>query len=430
MLDFLRPTHALTIAVLPLAWAFAACSTVVTNNPAGSVDAGVDAALDDDGSADAGPDTSDPVDPTYPAAHTAIPPVDWNGGRVMTAPKIVTITFGADTQRTLVETLGDTLTSSVWWDAVRAGYCSPAGSTTCVGKGSGGGHVNLATTNLPTAFTDSAQGGPSTMQEFLQQHILDGSLPAPTTETLYVVYLPAGVSITLDAAASCREFGGYHNTITVTPEAGAAFPVPYAIIPRCDSGTTNTTISASHEIIEAATDPDVGLNNVAYYMTNPVWAFGGGEVGDLCVDFTGSGSDQYNESGLLVQRSWSNASAKAGHDPCVPIPPNQVFFGAAPGARQQEISLAVGASTTIELTAFSDAPMADWTLSAVDFGQFLGTGNHLAFAFDKTTVHNGSKVQLTVTLKSAPTSNGGMLYGIVATSGTQKHFWPAAVVKQ
>ncbi len=429
MRDFLRPQHALALAALPLA--FAACSTVVTNNaPGGSADAGLDAAVDDDGAADAGHDASDPIDPTYPAAHTAIPPVDFNGGRVLTAPKIVTVTFGADSQRALVEQLGDTLTSSTWWDAVRAGYCAPQASANCVGKGTGGGHVNFPTTGLPTSFTDSARGGPSTIQEFLQQHINDGSLPAPTDQTIYAVYLPAGVSITVDADASCQVFLGYHNTLSVTPEAGAAIPVAYTIVPRCNSSTTNTTLSASHELIEAATDPDVGLNSVGYYMLNRTWAFGGGEVGDLCVDVTNAGGDHYNESGLIVQRSWSNASAKAGHDPCVPIPPDQVFFGAAPGAKQQEISLAVGASTTIELTAFSDAPMADWTLSAVDFGQYLGTGSHLGFSFDKTTVHNGSKVQLTVTLKSAPGQGGAQLYGILATSGAQRHFWPAAVIRK
>jgi hypothetical protein len=353
MLDLLRPSRALALAILPLAFA-AACSTVVTNN-APAVDAGVDAAPDDDGAADAAPDTYDPIDPTYPAAHAPIPLVDWNGARVLTAPKIVTVTFGADPEQAAVEGFGDMVTSSAWWDAVRAGYCSPEGSTTCIGKGTGGVHANLPTTGLPTAFTDSARGGPSTIQEYLQQHIQDGSLPAPTDQTLYVVYLPTGVSITLDAAASCREFLGYHNTLTFTPEAGAAFNLAYAIVPRCDSSTANTTFGASHEIIEAATDPEVGLNNVAYYMLNPIWAFGGGEVGDLCLDFTNSGGDQYLENGFTLQRSWSNISAKAGHDPCVPIPPNQVFFGAAPAATQQQVGVAVGASATVELTAFSDA---------------------------------------------------------------------------
>jgi hypothetical protein len=423
MADLLRSSLAPLLVAFPLVVA-AACSTTITNNPATPEDAGVDAAVDDDGAADAAPDTSDLVDPTYPTAHTPMPLVDWNGGRVMTAPKIVTVTFGSDTQRGQLEQLGDTLTSSAWWDAVSSGYCA---GTKCIGKGSGGGHVNIPTTGLATSFTDSSQGQASSIQEYLQARIADGTLPQPTEETLYVVYLPAAVSITLDGASSCREFGGYHNTLTYTPEAGAAIPVPYAIVPRCDSTTTTTTIAASHEIIEAATDPDVGNTNVAYYMVNEAWAFAGGEVGDLCVDFTGGGTDTVLEGAFTVQRSWSNTEAKAGHDPCVPAPANDVFFGAAPAAAQQKVVLAAGKSVVIDVTAFSNGPMADFTLSAVDFGLFTTGSSHLSFSFDKTTVHNGSKVQLTVTMKTAP-PRGSAFYGIVATSGKKKHFWPAAVV--
>ena len=422
MVDILRPGLAPLLVAFPLVVA-AACSTTITNNSATAGDAGVDAAVDDDAAVDAA-DAGDQLDPTYPSAHTPMPLVDWNGGRVMTAPKIVTVTFGSDSQRGQLEQLGDTLTTGTWWDAVSAGYCAGA---KCIGKGSGGGHVNIPTAGLPTSFTDSSQGQPATVQDYLQARIADGTLPQPTQETLYVVYLPAAVSITLDGASSCREFGGYHNTLTYTPEAGAAIPVPYAIVPRCDTTTTTTTIAASHEIIEAATDPDVGQSNVAYYMVNEAWAFAGGEVGDLCVDFTGTGADTYLEGAFTVQRSWSNTEAKAGHDPCVPVPPNQVFFGAAPAAAQQKVALAAGKSVVIDVTAFSNAPMADWTLSAVDFGLFTTGSSHLTFSFDKTTVNNGSKVQLTVTMKSAP-PRGAAFYGIVATSGKTKHFWPAAVV--
>ena len=81
------------------------------------------------------------------------------------------------------------------------------------------------------------------------------------------------------------------------------------------------------------------------------------------------------------------------------------------------------------MTAFSDAPMAaDWDLSAVDLGQFTTGRSSLSFSFDKTKVHNGSKVQLTVTLTNTP--NGPALYAIVSRSGRTTNLWYGAVLRQ
>jgi hypothetical protein len=369
-------------------------------------------------------DANDPVDPTYPTAHTPMPLVDYNGGGIIAAPKVVTITFGSDPLRSRLEQFGDTITTTTWWDTVRAGYCAPESSTNCIGKGSSGGHVNI-TTEPAASYTDSANGGESTIQDFLKAKVADGTFPAPTIDTLYVVYFPSSTQISLDGASSCNEFGGYHNSVTLSPPGGGSdIAVPYAIVPRCDSAESTTTISASHEIIEAATDPDVGAT--AYYMQDQLWAFAGGEVGDLCVDFTGS-NDTYQESGFTVQRSWSNASAKAGHDPCVPVPKGTVYFNAAPKQGQEQLSLGVGASAVIEITAFSDAPMGDWDISALDFDQLQTGQSHLSFSFDKAKVHNGSKVQLTVKLASRP-SQGYAPFAIVSKSGKTTHYWPAVVI--
>ena len=426
MLSF-RPLGVLAIVCLGGLVGTAACTIehITTNATPPAADAGTDPDADtgDDGSADAAPDTSDPVDPNYPAGHTPIPIVDWNGGTVVTSPKIVTVTFGAETFRSRLETFGDTITTTKWWDAIRAGYCSPQGSATCVGQGGSGGHVNI-TTPPETTYTDSAQGGASSLQAFLTTNIQNGILPTPTKDMIYVLYFPAGVSISLDNASSCQQFGGYHNTLVFGGQA-----VPYAVIPRCDPTEKTLTIAASHEIAEASTDPDVGTNSVAYYMMNQIWAFAGGEVGDVCVDFTGSGSDTVVESTYTVQRSWSNIAAKAGHDPCVPSPAGQAYFKAAPAQNQQQVGLAVGKSVVLDVTAFSDAPMAaDWDLSAVDLGQFTTGRSSLSFSFDKTKVHNGSKVQLTVTLTNTP--NGPALYAIVSRSGRTTNLWYGAVLRQ
>ena len=372
------------------------------------------------------PDTSVPVDPMYPAKHTPIPLVDWNGGEVLGAPKIVTITFAGDTQAAQLEEFGDTITATPWWDAITAEYCSPPDGTQCIKRGSGGGHVVIPTAPA-TSFTDSAQGGASSIQTFIKAKVAAGTFPAPTADTIYAIYFPSSVGITLDGASSCQEFGAYHNSVSLTaPFGGATFEVAYAIMPRCDSSLTTTTTAASHEFVEAATDPHVGTaNGVAYYMMDQLWGMVGGEVGDVCVDF--QGNDTIVQNGFTVQRSWSNKAAKASHDPCVPAPKGQAYFNTAPKANAIQTELAVGESTVIDLDGFSDGPMADWDVDAVDYGEFRGGTTNLSFTFDKKKANNGSKVKVTVKLESKP-SKGYAIYGIVSRSGKATHLWPALIV--
>ena len=110
----------------------------------------------------------------------------------------------------------------------------------------------------------------------------------------------------------------------------------------------------------------------------------------------------------------------------LPAPTGQVYFNAAPAVAQQQLKLAVGRSTVVDVTAFSDAPMADWDLSAIDIGQFTTGTSSLCFSLDKTKVHNGSKVKLTVTLKTAP-PQGAALFALVSKNGRTNHLWFSAV---
>jgi hypothetical protein len=116
----------------------------------------------------------------------------------------------------------------------------------------------------------------------------------------------------------------------------------------------------------------------------------------------------------------------------VPAPAGQTYFNAAPEetSTKRPVALAIGESATIDITAFSDGPMNDWDLSAVDFGLFETGRAHLKFAFDKTKVHNGSKVKLTVTLDRDPGAQRAAAFAIVSKSGKVTHFWPAVVLKK
>jgi hypothetical protein len=428
--------HVLPFVVSIPVFAFAACggSTDSTSGAPAQAsnngnDSGATTTTTDAGAADNGPD---PIDPTYPTKHPAMPLVDFNGGTILTAPHIIPITVDGDTMRTDLEHFSSIITTTKWWDAVRAGYCDNNGN--CVGQGDSGDPVHLATTDFPTtSFTDSSQGGAATLQDWITSMISSGKFPAPTDNTLYAIFLPSdSYTVNLDGSTSCGEFGGYHNSYaypgTAGVDGGAAAvggaTIQYALVPRCGAEEI-TTVATSHEFIEASTDPHVG-SGTAYYMQDQLWSLEGGEVGDLCV--TQDNSDEYQESGLSVQRSWSNIAAKASHEPCVPAPAGDVYFNVAPATEQ--FPLKVGATKTIALTAFSDAPTPNWTISGVDYAQEFEGTQTLQFAFDKTIVNNGTKVNMTITVIAQPPSDfqGAALFSIHSQSGSMTQRWPGAVI--
>ncbi len=372
---------------------------------------------------DAGVIPDDVLNPTYPAPHAPMPKISYHGGRVLHNIQVVTITYAGDPLKERLETFGDTIVASPYWDAISGGYTDKDGP---VGRGTSYGHVVLPAEPTVTSYIDSSQGGASSIQDLIKARVADGTFPPPTANSLYAIYYPQSVVITLDGDKSCDRFGAYHNTVMVKhPTTGVDMPAPYAIMPRCGASEKRLTVSASHELTEATTDPDIGLGTLSYYMDNQAWAPAGGENGDLCVDFLGN-NDTTLESTYTVQRSWSDLAAAGGHDPCIPVPPSEIYFNAAPAAAQATVQLKVGETKTVTVDAFSDAPINDWTVSAVDYGRYTGSAAVLDFAWDKSTANNGSHRQLKITLTSRP-SQAYVPYAIVSKKGNITHLWPAMV---
>jgi hypothetical protein len=135
------------------------------------------------------------------------------------------------------------------------------------------------------------------LQARLLSAISAGSVPAPDGETLYLLFLPPGVTVIQGTDASCVVFCGYHDAISEhSPE------LYYAVIafPSCDGclGPLATfeaiTSVTTHEIAEAVTDAVPGTG---WYDDQ------NGEIGDIC-------SWQTRQDGpYSVQREWSNAHA-------------------------------------------------------------------------------------------------------------------------
>lgn len=139
-----------------------------------------------------------------------------------------------------------------------------------------------------------------------------GSLPPPDathTDWYYPVHFPSGMTITApDGSRSCVQFCAYHGTYVRN-----GFNVNYGVIPDigqsgCNGGCggstvlNNTTSVASHELVEATTDPAVGLATVFGPPLGWYDQTDNQEIGDLC------NGQQSTAAGFTVQTEWSNAS--------------------------------------------------------------------------------------------------------------------------
>jgi hypothetical protein len=138
-----------------------------------------------------------------------------------------------------------------------------------------------------------------------------------------------------------------------------------------------------------------------------------------------------------VQRTWSNAAALAGQEPCVPalstpyfaavpVMPDEVpltLYGASVVTRG--LTLAMGQSKTVPLLLVSNADTGGpFTVSAKDRLEFFGQGKALTFRFDRTQGVNGEKLNLTITRTGNDPSFGGAIpFALIASQGSVKTYW-------
>lgn len=377
---------------------------------------------------------------TYPAFKPDMPKLQYNGGALLRNPVVVTVTFPGDPHAAEFEAFGDALGDSAYWEAGVKEY--GIGATT-----SGPANHVRVTTPLGATMTDAD------LDDYVKQAAGDPATsgwPAPTDDTVYVLYLPPATGLNLQGADACSSgVGGYHTSVAV-----AGKQVAYAIIPVCSNfglpAVDQATIAASHEIGEAATDAHpLSDNDLGYWGVDDAhlaWTMFmqfNVENGDLCEVFEDS-SFQPTEpalSSFFVQRLWSNASAKAGHDPCVPAPDApyfnvvpldtepvtvNLFGGQKVNARGYEI--AVGETRSFSVGLYSDGPMEAWTIDPRELNLFSQSKvKHLDLSVDEPTGQNGNKAVVTVTVNSAG-KYGGEIATIVSRSNDgRRRFMPILI---
>jgi hypothetical protein len=226
------------------------------------------------------------------APPSATPGLTYRGGPLLSSVQVFTFFWGdawqVQPQATVMQQViqfFDFIVASTLLDQLSE--YSVAG--TAIGHG-----ANLGATPVAGALGQSVDD--SAVQQLIQKEIAsNGPVPQPSPGSLYFVFLPPGVSVSLDGSSSCTTFCGYHNDIS-----GKIF---YAVMPYPDcTGCTGAltvldalTSTTSHELCEAITDPIPGQG---WYDDN------NGEIGDICAWQT------KKLGAYTVQLEWSNNAGR------------------------------------------------------------------------------------------------------------------------
>jgi hypothetical protein len=360
--------------------------------------------------------------------------LNYYGGPVISNVNVVTVFWtnkvDSGVQTTLPE-FYSAITDSTFYDLLSeyATNVTPtgggSGTNQSIGRGTTGGTFTIAPSkcNNGTKCTIDDTG----IQSELLAQINGGFLPPPELDnngnvnTLYMIYFPLNVTITLQGSKSCVVFCAYHGTTTSQFNSKN---IAYGVFPdmgpssSCFGGCgsdpdylKDTTSVSSHELAESATDIEVGIaNNIAAPLAwyDPV----NGEIGDICnaqqATVTAGGAS------WTVQKQWSNSLGS-----CVALGQHPAYQLAAPG------SATPGSSFNLTVTAqnpTSGGTMASY-IGTVHFTSSDGAavlpsdyafnnsdqGSH---TFSITLNTNGSQsVTATDTVNSAVTASATITVG-------------------
>ncbi len=345
------------------------------------------------------------------------PRIVHHGGPFLRRPEITTVTFRGDDPKLVarLEEFGDQIGRSAWWRQLTDGYC--LGADDCIGAGRGRA-VRLAR-RLPPRVRDVDVEG------WIAEEARAGDLSGLGTESLVLAYLPSGV--VLHDAFHDRYCGtgprAYHRLLRT-----GTVSFPYAVIPRCE-GEAETTATASHEILEATTNPDPnhpGFRIASGATTVGFTAFGAEPV-DPC-SLLNLDRHRAEESGFRVQRGWSNRAAASGTDPCVPPVADRPFLALVP--RQPAVRLdSVGATASVMLDAAADRTVPGWAVSAIDLTGERQGERYVDACLDRAWVASGDVAVLTLrVVRRHPRQQ--TIVGLVSRLGDEQRLWPLAVNKR
>jgi hypothetical protein len=345
----------------------------------------------------------------YPAFPIDNPKVVDRGGPVLAAPRVVAFFDSDDPNADALVPYLTSLGSSSFWSTTAGEYGvgAIAGVTAL--------QQDLSGISSATSVDDARAFAGSLARAYYET----GAAPAMSTataadgstlhlDTIFVVFSPT--------AEQCP-LAGFHDEASLSDGSRVAF----AIVQRCPDPKRElplaayTGLIATHELLEASTDPfptsAPGYRRVD--DAHAAWSFiddtGGTELADMCE--SGRVTAIVGSTTVTLEPLWSNAAAAAGHYRCapstettsapevlaMPVLADSVAF--ARGVTTRGIALAPGASATIDVRLASDGPTSGpWFIRAIDVES---AARHkppaLVLSLDRAQGENGDVLRLSVT---------------------------------
>jgi hypothetical protein len=201
-----------------------------------------------------------------------VPTVTYHGGALLSHVEVQAVYLGSDwstpafaPQTQILDNFLTTLISDPYMDRLTA-----AGYNVGRGMADTGRTVPLHL-DKKAALTDDA------IQRDVQSFITTGILKSPDANRLYVVFVEDNVVVLAgDGSISRINFLGYHGAFLGRDAAGRPADIRYAVVayPGGTIGNASVagasvindlTVVASHEIAEAATNPDVNYSVIGWY---------------------------------------------------------------------------------------------------------------------------------------------------------------------
>ncbi|HET9730591.1 MAG TPA: hypothetical protein VFR41_14260 [Acidimicrobiia bacterium] len=239
-----------------------------------------------------------------PAAAATGPQLQYLGGPVLSHVVVDPVIWGRWSYGSRVPISGTRSLSSFYRGITQSRYFDWLSEyntpTQSIGRGSFGQVYRIT----PSAAHDGTTVTSDDIAAELNSQIAAGHLPKPSTNRLYVVLFHANQVISTPFGNSRTTFCAYHDSIAHTSHRIDLAVIPYEVgnagCQPASSTFTNLTTVMSHELIEAVTDPAVGLHKLAWYDQTY------GEIGDICARTTPGSVTGGDGVAYVVQREWSN----------------------------------------------------------------------------------------------------------------------------
>jgi hypothetical protein len=217
------------------------------------------------------------VPPPAPGAATML----YYAGPVISSVKVAVVFWGTGVAKITTSRIGpffSALVDSTYVDQLAqystniTGVNGRRGTDQTIARGSYLGAFRITPANTAKTLTDTE------LHQEIRAQIASGALPAQDTDTLYMIYFPANITITIDKLVSCVDFGAYHEAKSAKLSDKNIY---YGVMPDCGGGFSAITYASSHEFAEAVTDaiPTPGSHPAFPQAWNTADGY---EIGDLC----------------------------------------------------------------------------------------------------------------------------------------------------